>query len=140
VRQGSAAVALLRQRLKPATAVDAKRMQAALGDLNSAEFEKRQAASSALEEMGDRIEAPLKQALAGERSLEAKRRIEMLLGKLHAPTPQRLARGRALEALEQIGAPEALRLLDELARGDGAARLPGEAAAARDRIKQRESR
>ena len=43
-------------------------------------------------------------------------------------------------ALGQIATPEAVRLLDDLARGDPAVRLTREAVAARERIKQRESR
>jgi WD domain, G-beta repeat len=140
IRSPGPAVALIRGRLKRAEPIDARRVKQWLADLDADDFTKRQAAFTALEQLGDRIETPLRQALAEELNLETKRRVESLLAKLDATTPDRLANGRALEALEQTATPEALRLLDDLAHGDAAARLTREAVVARERIKHRESR
>ncbi len=50
-------------RLKPAEAADAKRLQQWLKDLDSEEFDVRQAADAELAKLGDRIETPLRQRL-----------------------------------------------------------------------------
>lgn len=50
-------------RLKPAEAADAKRLQQWLKDLDSEEFDVRQAADAELAKLGDRIETPLRQCL-----------------------------------------------------------------------------
>jgi WD40 repeat protein len=136
VRSPGPAVALLRERLKPAAAADAKQLGQWLRDLASDEFEVRQAAFAELEKLGDRIEGLLRHALATESALEANRRVQALLDKLDAPTAERLMRARALEALEQIGTPEAVRLLEALAAGDRGARLTREAAAVMARLSE----
>ena len=104
--------------------------------MDSADFAVRQAAFTELQRLSDRIEGQLRQALAGEPSLEAKRRIEALLANSVAPTAERLSQSRALEALEQIATPDALRLLEALTAGEPSARLTREAAATRDRLKR----
>jgi RNA polymerase sigma factor (sigma-70 family) len=137
VRNPGPAVAILRERLKPAEPVNGIRLMQLFEDLDSAEFETRQAAFAALDKLGDRVETPLLRALQGKRSLESKRRIESLIEKLSTPTSERLARWRALEVLEQIANPDALELLNVLAAGDPAARQTREATQARDRLKQK---
>jgi hypothetical protein len=127
-------MALLREKLKPAGPIDGKQLKRWLGDLDSADFAVRQMATTGRERLGDRIEGQLQEALATQRTLEAKRRIESLLAKCAAPTSERLARWRGLEALEQIGTPVAVRLLDSLAAGETGARLTREAAATCDRL------
>jgi hypothetical protein len=137
VRNPGPAVRLLREHLKPAGPIDAKRVRQRLDELDSGDFDTRQAASTELERLGDRIEALLREALTGERPLEAKRRIEALLAKMDLPTPERLARCRGLEALEQIATADAMQLVDALAAGEAGARLSRDAAATRQRLKQR---
>jgi hypothetical protein len=131
------AVALLRERMKPAVPVELKRVKQWLQELSSDDFELRQAAATELEKLGDRIEAALKAVVTSGLAIEPKRRIQTLIEKLDAPIPERLARARALEALEQIATPEAVRLLETLAAGEAGARLTREAAAVLDRIRNR---
>ena len=66
-----------------------------------------------------------------------RRRIDAILGRRGEPTPDRLRQGRALEVLEWLGTPEAGRLLEGLSAGAAGARLTGEAAAARERVRRR---
>jgi hypothetical protein len=128
------AVALIREHVEPAGRVDGKRVKQCLRDLDSDDFDVRQAAITELEKLGDRIEAPLKEALAGGLALEPKRRVQSLLEKLDAPTPERLARLRALEVLEQVGTAGAVRALTDLAAGEPGAGLTREAASALGRL------
>ncbi len=137
VQHRAAAVALVRERMKPAAPIDAERFGQRLAELDSADFAVRQTAFAELEQLGDAIEGRLRKALAGQRTLEAKRRIEALLAKGTAATPEHLGRWRALEALEQIATPDALRLLDALAAGEPSARLTCDAAAACARLQKR---
>ncbi len=137
VRNPSPAVALLRDRLKPPEPADAQRVQQWLHDLDSENFEVRQAAFAELEKLGDRVEVPLIQALRGKLALEPKRRVQALIDKLAAPAPERLARWRALEVLEQIATPEAVQLLETHAGGQPEARLTREAAETLGRIRKR---
>jgi len=136
IRTPGPATALIRERLKRAELVDAKRVKQSLAELDSADFASRQTAFAELVKQADRIESRLQEALAQEPSLEAKRRIETLLAKIAAPTAENLQRWRALEALEQIATPDALRLLETLAAGEPSARLTREAMAARERLKR----
>lgn len=131
------AVALLRTHCDPAAPVDARRVRQWLHDLDSDEFDTRQIAYAALEQLGDRIEGALTNALRNKLGLEAKRRIETLRAKLNPAAPDPLRITRALEALEQIATPEAERLLETLAAGESSARLTRDAAAALQRVRKR---
>jgi hypothetical protein len=89
--------------------------------------------------MGHDAEPALRQALNGNPSAEAHRRIEGLLDRLDkepAP-PERLREGRALTVLEQAGVPSARKLLAELAGGAAEAQLTRDAKAALERINRR---
>src|SRR5262249_17529242 len=62
-------------RMKPAPALDPKRIEACLRDLDSEEFAVRERAARDLEQMGDRAESALERFLRGTASPEAKRNV-----------------------------------------------------------------
>jgi RNA polymerase sigma factor (sigma-70 family) len=133
-----AAVAVFGEHLNPAAPVELKRVKQWLQELDSDDFNVREAAAKELEKLGDQIESALKEAVAAPGlALEPKRRMQVLIEKLNAPTPDRLARLRALEVLEQIATPAATRLLEKLAAGEPGAPLTREAAATLDRLRKR---
>jgi WD40 repeat protein len=140
VRNPTPAVALLRRHLKSAKPLDSIQVTTWLANLDDADFTVRQTAYAELARLGDWIEESLRRALADERSVEAKRRIEALLARAASPTPDNLRRGRALEALEQVATPDALRLLETLAAGEPSARVTREAGTALARLRKRAPR
>jgi hypothetical protein len=78
----------------------------------------------------------LRKALAGEVTAEVRKHLEELLDPVayRVLTPESLHVLRGVEVLEQIGTPEARRLLETLAAGARAARLTEEAQAALRRL------
>jgi WD40 repeat protein len=134
------AVPLLRDRLRPAAAAAPEHIARLVADLDSDRFAVRQRAEEELGNLLDVAEAALRAALAGQPSVEVRRRIEVLLNQLDPCTsPERLRALRALEVLEQIGTPEAQQVLEKLAQGAPQARLTQEAKAALRRGAQRTS-
>jgi RNA polymerase sigma factor (sigma-70 family) len=129
------AVPFLRERLKPAVAVDPKRVRELVRRLDSPRFTEREKAKLELAELAPRAEASLRRELKEAASLEVRRRIEQILERLEAGPPDVLRSVRAVEALERMGTPEAMRLLDALAGGAAEAVLTHEATAARDRLR-----
>jgi hypothetical protein len=135
---GERAVALLKERLRPAAAADAKRIDRLLGDLDSDDFALREKATKELDELGDSAEPALRKVLARKPSAEVRQRAEALLEKLDlARSPERMRGVRALDVLEHVGTPEAKRLLEELAKGAPEARLTREAQGSLDRLNRR---
>jgi WD40 repeat protein len=130
----------LRKHLRPAPAVDSRRIADLVAALDSPTFKERQKAAAALEEFGALAEPALRKALAGEPPLELRRRADLLLARIEqlAPLPAELRALRAVMALEMIGSDDGRRLLEALARGAPEARLTREAAAALGRLARRE--
>jgi WD40 repeat protein len=122
------AVPLLMARLRPLSAADPV-VVGLVRDLDSSKFAVRDRADRELQRLGDRAQPALRQALAGKPSLEARRRLEKLLGRLEegAFPPDRLQAVRGVAALERIGTPAALAALKELAGGVHDAPLTQEA-------------
>ena len=94
----------------------------------------RDEASNELRKIGDRAIYALDKALAGNPSLETRRRLEALRSQTD-PTSMilkgnRLRAYRAVEVLERIGTPEARRLLTSYANGAPGALLTTSAEAA----------
>ncbi len=137
IGSGPPALALLRQHLRPAPAPDEQHLRELLQGLESESFTIRRRAYDELAKQGDRIEGLLRRANEQSRPLETRRRLEDLLKGLDTPGPERLRELRALEVLEQLGGPEAHRLLASLAAGPPAARWTRAAQAARDRLERR---
>jgi hypothetical protein len=126
----------LRERLRPAQPVDARRVERLLAALGSEDFAERERATQELEREGDQAEAALRRLLAGNPSPEARRRAEGLLGRLDGPLPpgELLRALRAVEVLECLGTPESRQVLEVLARGAPEARLTREAKASLERL------
>ncbi len=114
---GDAAVALIARHLRPAPAIDTKRIAALIADLDSDQFAERQQASLELERLGDAAEPALQNTLNGSQALETRRRVEALLAKVAAPSGDRLAALRAVEVLERLATPAAKDALKTLAEG-----------------------
>ncbi|MGH7225396.1 MAG: WD40 repeat domain-containing protein, partial [Gemmataceae bacterium] len=123
----------LSQHLKPVPAPDRKSVRQLVDMLDSADFPTRQKATKELEKYADGAASLLRQILAKEKpSLEVRRRLQQLL-EAQEHRPQALRAVRAVEVLEWIATPDAVRLIDKLAKGAAEARLTREAVAARQR-------
>jgi WD40 repeat protein len=127
----SQAVALLREHLRRPRVAEAK-INRLIADLNSRRYRVREKASRALEKLGLQAGPALRRALAGKPSPEVRRRVRALLKKLE--NFQEVRADWIVKLLEQLGTPEARRLLAELSRGPADARLTREAKAARKRL------
>jgi RNA polymerase sigma factor (sigma-70 family) len=128
------AVPLLRGRIEPYPTAAAEETRRLLADLDHESFARREAATKRLAEMGLKAEPALRAALRAKPALEPRRRIERLLAAL-AKVPQPLSQEdlrhlRGLIVLEQIGSPEARRVLEAVAKGPESARLTRQARAA----------
>ncbi len=133
------AIPWLRKHLRPASSADGQRLCRLLIDLDSEQFAVRQKAQEELEKLGDLAEPALRKALEDKPTLEARKRVQALLERLRGPVtrPEVLQALRAVAVLEDIGTPEARRLLDELAQGAPEARLTREAKASLVRLQRR---
>jgi WD40 repeat protein len=96
-------------------AIDKDRLRQWLADLDSNDFQTREAASRELAKLGQAIEPNLRAALAKAESVEARRRLERLLEDLRSEqSAEALQRSRAVRALELIGSPDAMEVLHTL--------------------------
>jgi WD40 repeat protein len=133
------AVSLLATRLQPARKVTVEEMERWIADLDRDDFQVRQQAFQALDDLGDRAEATL--AAIGQRkpSLEVRKQVDMLLERIHSGqrSPHALRESRALEVLECLATPDAKRLLEKLATGVPESRLTQEAKEAIERLASR---
>jgi hypothetical protein len=129
-------VPFLGKQLQSAKPVDTKRIERLIADLGNGQFQIREKAAKELDALTDRAVPTLRKALAGNPSLEAKRRLEALLDRLEGvgPSAETIREVRVVEALECIGNAEARRLLDKLAAGPPETRLTQEAKAAAGRL------
>jgi WD40 repeat protein len=132
------AVPLLRDRLRQVRPPDPARVARLIAELESERFAAREAATHELEALGELAEPALRRLLAERPTLEQRRRAERLLegigGLVTSAEGLRVRRG--VEALQRIGTPEARQALEELAKGDLAAPLTREAAAALGRLRR----
>jgi hypothetical protein len=113
-----------------------------LADLDSDRYRVRDLARKGLEEMEEAAEPFLRQALKNNPSLEARRRLEKLLGRIEEAlkatggvSPKLLQLLRGVEALERIGTPAARRALQTVADRAPDDNLGAEARAALGRLK-----
>ncbi|MFL5338991.1 MAG: WD40 repeat domain-containing protein [Gemmataceae bacterium] len=128
----AAAVALCRDRLKPAEPVPAERIKALLAELDSPKYSAREAAFRELAALGESAEPLLNAALTKNPSAELKQRLDRLLAPPRVVTaPEALRRLRAVQVLSWIGTAEAREVLRHLATGDPADRAT---TAARDAV------
>jgi hypothetical protein len=133
------AMPLLRKHLHRAQAADAQHLRRLLADLESDQFRVREQAQTELAELGDLAEPALRKALEDKPALEERRRVQALLERLRGPVtkPQLLRSMRAVAVLEEIGTPEARRLLEKIVQGAPEARLTREAKASLRRLELR---
>jgi WD40 repeat protein len=134
-------VSYFRERLKPAPAVDAKKITQWIAGLDSEEFAVRQESEQELEKLGELAVPALQKLLANPPSLEARKRAEQIIEKVTVLTlsTEQLRLVRALEVLEQVGTGEARQVLETLAKGAPGALGTREAQAALDRLAKRSS-
>jgi WD40 repeat protein len=140
------AVALLEKRLQPAKKVDPDApVRQLIKELDADDFATRENASKELKKIGKPAEPLLRKALDGNPSAEVRRRIEALLEEGLKPVPvktlppgvlerERLRTVRAIRVLEQIGTPEARKVLEALAKGEPDERATQEARASLERL------
>jgi hypothetical protein len=132
-RSPQKAVAVVRDRLRPAPPVAPERLARLLRQLDSDDFQERERATAALRELGQRAEGGLEQALKSKPSLEMHKRIDRLLEELERARKRR-GTDWGVRLLERIGTAEARALLEALARGAPPAPLTEDAAAALKRL------
>jgi WD40 repeat protein len=134
----SQAVPLLKERLKPAAPpVAADQLRRLIVTLDDDDFASREAAQKKLAALGPRAWPALRKALVGRPSVEAKRRLELLLqAEKRPPSADVLRNQRALRALEWAGTAQARDLLAKLASGDPDDSLTQEAKAALGRLQR----
>ncbi len=113
---GHRAVALLRERLRPAPALPEKEIARLIADLDSDVFATRERASASLKKVLAAAAAALRRARAARPSLEQLLRINCLLADLDtARDPEQRRRLRAVRLLGEMDLPEARALLRRLA-------------------------
>ena len=135
----SEALPTLKERLRPAAAVDAKMLAKWVAELDAQKFNVRKDAVAELEKAGEQARPVLEAALKNAPSQELKRLVTDLLKKLDERRyPAELVRDlRVLEAVERIGSAEAVKLLETLATGAANDPRTHDAKAALERLKRK---
>ena len=135
------AVPLLREHMQPAAALDSKRVEEYLKQMESPRFAEREQATRELERDADRLETRLQEYLAAQPPLDARMRAQAILATCHGSIrhPQRLQTLRGLEVLEHLGGTAAHALLKHLTSGAPDAELTREAAAILERRARRDA-
>jgi hypothetical protein len=106
-----------------------------LAQLDDERFAVRQQATRALTDLGEEIRPLLLAALKERPTVEVRLRVEEILAHLDGPlAPGPLRRRRTVLALEEIGTPDARRLLETLAQGDSLPMTAHQAKAALARL------
>jgi hypothetical protein len=135
---------MLAELLRPEPPVEPRRVTQLLTELSSDRFRVRSRARKELEEMEEAAEPLLREALKNRPTLEARRRMEELLGRIEESlrqtggvSPQLLRLLRGVEALERIGTPAARRALQKIAERSPDHDVGAEAKAALSRLRAR---
>jgi hypothetical protein len=123
--------------MKWATGADITRW---IADLNDERFATRETATSRLIGAGTDAVERMESVLKNSQTLEQKRRLQGILAAIReSPVPaERLFTTRALMVLEQIGNPEARKLLEEWAKTGPETFLTSEACAVVERLANRQ--
>lgn len=132
--------AFLAEALHAANPAAEERVPVFLRDLDSDDFETRDAGARELKRIAASAQVELLRALKSPSSLEFRRRVEQLLAALPAgPVPaqagESLRRIRAIEVLEHIADPQAISVLKTLANRQPSGSEAGAARAALARLK-----
>jgi hypothetical protein len=135
------ALPLIREHLSSARPPDPARAARLVAELDHERFAVRQRASEELEKLGPLAETALRKTLADRPSLELRRRAERLLDCLEEPSRYagRLRESRIVPLLEEIGTPEARRLLAVLSGGANEDQQTIDATSALERLDKRMS-
>lgn len=137
---GEETVAFLSGKLRPFPAPD-ELLHQAVADLDSDDFNKREAATTHLTKLGVLAEPAMREALRTQPSPEVRKRLERILANLPVSLSiEELRQIRGVHTLELIGSPAALRLLKKLAAGATGARLTRDAALAVQRLDNRNAK
>ncbi|MGE3808280.1 MAG: hypothetical protein AB7K24_26770, partial [Gemmataceae bacterium] len=130
---------LVKDRLRPVVAPDAKEMARLIVDLDAEEFDTREQARAKLAAHGELAVPALKKALAGDVTLEVKQQLERLINQAGrvAANSDSLRSQRAFEVLELAGTSECRAVLRTLARGAEGAGLTRAAQATLQRLEAR---
>jgi hypothetical protein len=131
-------VPFLQTHLKMPPALDAKRAEKLIAELDDSQYKVRQNANSELTKLGEQVVPLLTKALAVNLPLEVRQRVETLRDQLSSSvlTGEALQAFRAIEVLELIGTPQARQQLQVLADGSSGTMLPTAARAALERNKR----
>jgi RNA polymerase sigma factor (sigma-70 family) len=129
------ALPLLKERLTPVPAADAKKVARLIAALDDDDFDTREKATQELAGLAG-AETQLRKALEGMPSAEVRERVRYALDarERQVSSPEWAVTLRCLEVLEQMGTPEARDWLRSLADGEPAAALTAEAKAALRRL------
>jgi WD40 repeat protein len=132
-------VPFLAARVRPVPVPDPVRVRRLLADLDSDTLLVREKAMAELESLERAAVPMLRAALEACLSAEARKQIQKLLDASEGVSrpPARLRALRAVRCLELIGAPEAIRVLQDIAKGAPAALLTQEARASLKRLVSR---
>ncbi len=135
----NSSVLFLGKQLKPAPAIDAKHIQELIKSLDSDVFKERDQATKELEQLGELVQETMRKALAGNPPPEAHQRLQTLLSNLDQFTPTQLRNIRDVEILETIGTPEALKIIDQLAKGNPDGLITSQSKAVVARVQKKKS-
>jgi hypothetical protein len=132
------AVAWIKKHLPPVAALDMKRVQALLDQLDDDQFEVRERATEELAKLGDVVLPTVDKALAAAPPLEVRKRLQEVRQKFTLPvlSGERLRSYRAVEVLERIGTAEAREVLRALADGASGALVTEQARGVLQRLEQ----
>lgn len=119
VGAGDKCVAFLREQLRPVPTADARQIMRWIADLDHAQYQRRERATTALTQVADQAESALRTALVRTTSAEVRQRIRRILetvseGEL---SPDRLRDLRGIEVLDRIRSRSARELLAVLGGG-----------------------
>ncbi len=132
-------ISFLKERLRPTKAADPQRLRTLLSNLDSDQFAVREKAQEELVKLGDLAEPALRHTLANKPSLEMRQHVQAILARLRGPVtqPELLQALRAVAVLEDIGTPQARRVLQGLTEGAPTSRLTREAKSSLERLRAR---
>jgi len=141
VRDPRRTVHFLKARLQPVFRDEPQRISELIAALDSGSFKERQEATAQLGLQVEVHEPAVRQALSGQHSPEARRRLEHILRTRREArfSARQLQMLRALEVLEYIGSSEAKEVLEALTKGTPEFRITREARASLDRLAKRSS-
>jgi WD40 repeat protein len=129
------AVALIKEKVKPAKLPSDQQIRQWIEDLDTKSFAARDVANKNLEELGEAISPALEKALQSKPSPEVRDRITRLLENADNGRAKEVGNLRAVEVLEWIGNQEAKKVLAILSQGSEAAYLTKAARNALDLFK-----